>query len=145
MPANGTAVPEGTVTLLSTDLVGSSRLNQELGDEASAAIEREIKALTLKQIAKHDGIVIKDTGDGLMVAFRSARRAIVCAQELQREISHRNRTQSGRAVRLRVGLHTGEVLSENGDLKGETVIVTKRIEEVAPPGGIYASTKVILN
>jgi len=142
MPANGTAVPEGTVTLLSTDLVGSSRLNQELGDEASAAIEREIKALTLKQIAKHDGIVIKDTGDGLMVAFRSARRAIVCARELQREISHRNRTQSVQAVRLRIGLHTGEVLSENSDLKGETVIVTKRIEEVAPPGGIYASETV---
>lgn len=142
MSTDVATIPEGTVTLLSTDLVGSTLLNQALGDETSAAIEREIKALALNQVTKQDGIVIKDTGDGLMAAFRSARRAIVCAQEIQREVSYRNKMQPEQAVRLRVGLHTGEVLSENGDLKGETVILAKRIEEVAPAGRIYASETV---
>lgn len=135
-------IPEGTVTLLSTDLVGSTLLNQALGGEASATIEREIKTLALEQMAKHGGTVIKDTGDGLMVAFRSARRAVACARDFQCAIAQRNRDQPDRAVRLRIGLHTGEVLAENGDLRGETVIVTKRIEEATPPSGIFASETV---
>ena len=72
MSTDGTSIPEGTVTLLSTDLVGSTRLNQALGDEVSATIEREVKKMALGQMGKHRGIVIKDTGDGLMAAFRSA-------------------------------------------------------------------------
>ena len=71
-------LPEGTVTVLSTDLVGSTALNQRLGDEAATSIEREIEELALLQIEKQRGIVVKETGDGLMVAFGSAKRA-VCA------------------------------------------------------------------
>jgi class 3 adenylate cyclase len=67
-------IPEGTVTLLSTDLVGSTLLNQALGDESSQTIEREIKTLALEQMGKHGSTVIKDTGDGLMVGFPYAQR-----------------------------------------------------------------------
>ena len=52
MSTDGTKIPEGTVTLLSTDLVGSTRLNQALGDEASATLEREIKKLALEALAR---------------------------------------------------------------------------------------------
>ena len=65
MPTDVMTIPEGTVTLLSTDLVGYTLLNQALGDEASATIEREIKTLALEQMAMHGGTVIKETGDGL--------------------------------------------------------------------------------
>jgi len=142
MSANGNAILEGTITLLSTDIAGSTLLNQALGDDVSATIERKIKTRVLEQISKHGGTVIKDTGDGLMVAFRSARRAVSCAQELQRAIARDNQTWPEADIQLRIGLHTGEVLSENGDLRGETVIVTKRTEEVAPPGGIFVSETV---
>ena len=74
MPSETVALPEGTVTVLSTDLVGSTLLNQRLGDEAATVVERELAALAQEQVDKQRGVVIKDTGDGLMVAFQSARR-----------------------------------------------------------------------
>jgi len=123
-------------------MVGSTLLNQTLGDEVASAIERKVADLALEQVAKHDGVVVKDTGDGLMAAFRSARRAVTCSQELQRKMAQRNWDQSGGATQLRIGLHTGEIIAENGDLQGETVIITKRIEETAPPSSIYASETV---
>src|SRR3990172_7509144 len=135
-------LPEGTVTVLSTDLVGSTLLNQRLGDQAATAVERELAALAQEQVDKQRGVVVKDTGDGLMVAFQSARRAVACAQEIQRAIARRNRSRPDSAVRLRVGLHTGEVLNEDGGLHGETLIIAKRIESVAPAGGIFASDTV---
>jgi class 3 adenylate cyclase len=110
------SIPEGTVTILSTDLVGSTALNQRLADRDAAAIEREVEALAIEQVGKQNGIVFKDTGDGLMVAFQSARRAVACAQEIQRALARRNRSQAERAAELRIGLHTGEVLAEDGGI-----------------------------
>jgi class 3 adenylate cyclase/tetratricopeptide (TPR) repeat protein len=136
------SLPEGTVTVLSIDLVGSTALNQRLGDEAATAVERAVAALAQEQVEKQRGIVVKDTGDGLMVAFQSARRAVACAQEIQRAVARRNRNEAGSAVQLRVGLHTGEVLNEDGGLHGETLILAKRIEEVAVPGTIFVSDTV---
>ncbi len=135
-------LPEGTVTVLSTDLVGSTALNQRLGDEAATSIEREVETLALEHVERQRGVVVKHTGDGLMVAFQSARRAVACAQEIQRAVARRNRMQIDDEVELRIGLHTGEVISEDGDLHGETMILAKRIEEVAPPRGIFASDTV---
>ncbi len=138
MSADGPALPEGTVTVLFTDLVGSTQLNQRLGDSAATALEREVETCVLERVAKHRGVVVKDMGDGLMAAFQSARRAVSCAQEIQRAMARRNReTRVG--VRMRIGLHTGEVLEENGGLHGETVIIAKRIEALAPPGATFAS------
>ncbi len=142
MSAEATSLPEGTVTVLSTDLVGSTALNQRLGDVAATAIERELIALAHEQVAKQRGVLVKDTGDGLMVAFQSARRAVACAQELQRAIARRNRSEPDHPVQLRVGLHTGEVLSEDGGMHGETLIIAKRIESATPSGAIFASDTV---
>lgn len=135
-------LPEGTVTVLSTDLVGSTQLNQRLGDEAASALEREIARRVLDQVGRHRGVLIKDTGDGLMAAFQSARRAVACAQEIQRALARVHEEQSNGPLQMRIGLHTGEVLEEDGTFKGETVIIAKRIETVAPPGGIFASETV---
>src|SRR6187397_1122744 len=142
MSPEGIALPEGTVTVLSTDLVNSTVLNQRLGDAAATAVLRELAGLAQEQVDKQRGVVITDTGDGLMVAFQSARRAVVCAQEIQRAIARRNRNRPDVAVKLRIGLHTGEVLTEDGGLHGETLIIAKRIETVAPGGGIFASDTV---
>jgi class 3 adenylate cyclase/tetratricopeptide (TPR) repeat protein len=137
--SEGQALPEGTVTVLFTDLVGSTQLNQTLGDEVAGAVEREIEAMALERVEKQRGVVVKDTGDGLMVAFQSARRAVACAQEIQRAVARRNREARDQPVRMRIGLHTGEVVDDHGGMSGETVIVAKRIEGLAPPGGIFAS------
>jgi class 3 adenylate cyclase len=94
LSADAPALPEGTVTVLSTDLVGSTALNQRLGDKAATAVERELAGLALAQVEKQRGVVVKDTGDGLMVAFQSARRAVLvgasdrfsCADERELEL-----------------------------------------------------------
>jgi predicted ATPase/class 3 adenylate cyclase len=136
------SLPEGTVTVLSTDLVGSTLLNQRLGDEAATALEREIAELANAQIEKQRGVMITYSGDGLMVAFQSARRAVACAQDIQRGIARLNRSRPQIDLKLRVGLHTGEVVNDDGGLHGETLIIAKRIESVAPGATIYASDTV---
>jgi predicted ATPase/class 3 adenylate cyclase len=135
-------LPEGTVTLLSTDLVGSTLINQRLGDEAATSLEREIADLAQTQVEKQRGVVITSAGDGLMVAFQSARRAVACAQEIQRGIARLNRGLPEITLKLRVGLHTGEVVNDDGGLHGETLIIAKRIESVAPGATIFASDTV---
>jgi class 3 adenylate cyclase len=136
------SLPEGTVTMLFTDLVASTQLNQSLGDDASNAVRQEIEQVAMASIERHGGVVVKGLGDGLMVAFQSARRAVACARDVQSGLRERNREQPSRQAVMRIGLHTGEVIEDSGDLHGETVIIAKRIEGLAPPGGILASGTV---
>ena len=142
MSSPGHDLPEGTVTVLFTDLVGSTLLNQQLGDVAAGALESRIERKVLDEVERHRGVVLKDTGDGLMAAFQSARRAVSCAQDIQRALARIQEVQAKGLVQMRIGLHTGEVVEEDGNLKGETVIIAKRIEGLAPSGGIFASETV---
>jgi class 3 adenylate cyclase/tetratricopeptide (TPR) repeat protein len=135
-------IPEGTVTVLFTDLVESTRLNQALGDDAARGIGRQVEEMARQAVASNRGALIKEMGDGLMAAFSSARRAIAAAREMQVQLRQLHRSGLDAAVQMRIGLHTGEVIDEDGDLHGETVIIAKRIEGLAPPGGILASETV---
>ena len=142
MSPESVSLPEGTVTVLSTDLVGSTLLNQRLGDKAATTLEREIADLANAHVEKQRGVMVTYSGDGLMVAFQSARRAVACAQEIQRGIARLNRSRPELGLKLRVGLHTGEVVNDDGGLHGETLIIAKRIESVAPGATIFASDTV---
>jgi class 3 adenylate cyclase/tetratricopeptide (TPR) repeat protein len=135
-------IPEGTVTVLFTDLVESTQLNQALGDDAARQIGRQIDELARQAVASNRGALVKEMGDGLMAAFSSARRAIAAAREMQVQMRQLHRDGLAAMVQMRIGLHTGEVIDEDGDLHGETVIIAKRIEGLAPPGGILASETV---
>ena len=139
---NDAEIPEGTVTVLFTDLVESTRLNQTLGDEAARDVGRTVESMARRIVADHRGVLIKEMGDGLMAAFASARRAVAASQEIQVEMARLRRDGLDDSVAMRIGLHTGEVLSEDGDIHGETVIIAKRIEGLAPAGGILASDTV---
>ncbi|MCH7787829.1 MAG: AAA family ATPase, partial [Acidobacteria bacterium] len=135
-------IPEGTVTVLFTDLVESTRLNQNLGDDEARQVGRQVEEVTRRLVEANRGVLIKEMGDGLMAAFASARRAVTASREIQIEMRRLQRNGLGVAVEMRIGLHTGEVLSEDGDIHGETVIIAKRIEGLAAPGGILASETV---
>ncbi|MCZ6545819.1 MAG: adenylate/guanylate cyclase domain-containing protein, partial [Chloroflexi bacterium] len=135
-------MPEGTVTVLFTDTVGSTALNQRLGDDAANALRQAIVGLCREQLERHQGIEVKGMGDGLMLAFQSARRAVRCARDIQRAVSDRNREHPGELVELRIGLHTGEVIHDEEDLFGETVVIASRLEQAAQPGTILASRSV---
>jgi len=135
-------IPEGTVTVLFTDLVDSTRLNQSLGDDAARELGSQVEQMARGVVAENRGVLIKEMGDGLMAAFASARRAVAAAQDIQVGMGRFRRGGLDDAVQMRIGLHTGEVISDEGDIHGETVIIAKRIEGLAPPGGILASETV---
>ncbi len=139
-------LPEGTVTILFTDVEGSTDLTTSLGDEPAREVLRACDELVRQQVARHRGQEVKGTGDGLMVAFTSARRAVACAVDIQRAIAGRNRRENEQAVHVRIGLNTGEVIREEEDLFGATVIAAARIANHANAGEILVSegVKVVL-
>src|SRR3954447_12254175 len=125
---------EGFVTILFTDLVGSTALFDRRGDEAADAIRREHFAVLRAAVAAHGGREVKSTGDGLMVAFTSAVAAVRCAVDMQRAT-----TGSDGCPPIRVGLDAGEPLPDGDDLYGTPVIVASRLCESASGGEILAS------
>ena len=137
-----TTMTTTTVTLLFTDLVGSTRLLDRLGDEAAGRLRRNHFAQLRQEIAAAGGEEVKSLGDGLMVAFRSAHAALVCAVAMQRAVAAGNR--SGHPLQIRVGLHCGEPHREEQDFFGTAVVVARRLCDTARGGEILASEVVAL-
>jgi class 3 adenylate cyclase/tetratricopeptide (TPR) repeat protein len=133
-------LPEGTVTVLFTDVEGSTDLTTRRGDEAAQEILRAQRELVRQQVERHSGHEVKSLGDGFMVAFASARRAVACAVGIQRALAEHNRRQPpDQQVRVRIGLNTGEVIQEEADLFGEAVNAAARIAAKAKGGQILVS------
>jgi class 3 adenylate cyclase/tetratricopeptide (TPR) repeat protein len=136
-------LPEGTVTVLFTDVEGSTDLTTRRGDEAAQEILRAQRELVRQQVEEHSGHEVKSLGDGFMVAFASARRAVACAVGIQRAVEEHNRRQPvDQQVRVRIGLNTGEVIQEEADLFGEAVNAAARIAAKAKGGQVLASEAV---
>src|SRR5262249_28188111 len=100
--------PEGTLTIVFTDIAGSSELAERLGDLRWLEVLAAHDALLRREAAARDGYVVKAQGDGLMLAFTSARAAIDFAVAVQRGLAARNADVPGEELRVRIGLHTGE-------------------------------------
>src|SRR5712692_7136940 len=140
-------LPEGTVTVLFTDVEGSTDLRTSRGDETAHALLQRQGEFVRAQIGEHGGHEVKTMGDGFMVAFASARAAVDCAVGIQRCLDEDNRSHAMEDyVRVRVGLHTGEVIRQDGDLFGEAVNAAARIMAKATGGQILVSetVKVVL-
>jgi len=136
-------LPEGTVTVLFTDVEGSTELATRRGDEAAQEILRAQRELVRQQVEEHSGHEVKSLGDGFMVAFGSARRAVACAVGIQRALEEHNRGQPlDQQVRVRIGLNTGEVIQEEADLFGEAVNAAARIAAKTKGGQILLSEAV---
>jgi class 3 adenylate cyclase/DNA-binding CsgD family transcriptional regulator/tetratricopeptide (TPR) repeat protein len=135
-------LPQGTVTVLFTDVEGSTQLSMRRGDEAAQQILRGQRELVRKQIEEHSGYEVKTMGDGFMVAFASARRAVTCATEIQRALEEHNRRHPDQQLQVRLGLNTGEVIQEEADLFGAAVSAAARIAAKARGGQILVSEAV---
>jgi class 3 adenylate cyclase/tetratricopeptide (TPR) repeat protein len=136
-------IPEGTVTVLFTDVEGFTDLTTRRGDEAAQGILRAQRELVRQQVERHSGHEVKSLGDGFMVAFASARRAVACAAGIQRALEKHNRRQPpDQQVQVRIGLNTGEVIQEEADLFGEAVNAAARIAAKAKGGQILVSETV---
>ena len=136
------AAPDGTVTMLFTDIEGSTMLNERLGDVRWLELLRIHHEIVREQVLEHGGYEVKSQGDGFMIAFPSARRAVQCALAIQREIDTRLGDHPDGPLRLRIGLHTGEAIREEADFYGKNVVLAARIADKAHGDEILASSVV---
>jgi class 3 adenylate cyclase len=133
------AAPDGTVTLMFSDMEGFTEMTESLGDLRAREVIREHNAIVRKQLQAHGGYEVELQGDGFLLAFGSARQALQCAIAIQRAFAARNR-DAEKPIRVRIGLHTGEALKDAEKFFGRTVILAARIAAQAEGGEILASS-----
>ncbi len=127
--------------ILAADVVGYSRLASADEDRTLARLRALRSDLIDPTIAVHHGRVVKRTGDGALVEFRSVVDAVRCAIEVQNGMVERNAgLPLERRIEFRVGIHLGDVVEESdGDLMGDGINIASRLEGVAAPGAICLS------
>jgi adenylate cyclase len=127
--------------ILAADVVGYSRLAGADEDRTLARLRTLRSDLIDPTIAVYNGRIVKRTGDGLLVEFRSVVDAVRCAIEVQNAMVERNAgVPTERRIDFRVGIHLGDVVEESdGDLMGDGVNIAARLEGVAKPGAICLS------
>ena len=142
-PEMGAAEPAAAaVTLLVTDLVPSTEPRSELGDDEAGQLWRAHFGLLRNVTAGHGGQEVKSLGDGLMVAFPSVVNALNCAVGIQQAVYRRNARQHDDRLQVRVGLHVGQPIRDEGDYFGTPVVIAKRLCDQANGGQILASELV---
>ena len=134
------AAPDGTVSILFSDIENSTVMTERLGDLRAQEVLHHHNDLVRKQVAEHKGFEVKSMGDGFMVAFSSARQALLCAIGIERAVSDYSIQHPSQPIRVRIGLHTGEAISEGGDFFGKSVIMAARIASQAHAGEILVSS-----
>ena len=124
--------------ILAADVVGYSALMERAEEATYAEFERLKREVIEPSLSRHDGRLIKTTGDGALAEFASPSAAVRCATEIQERIA------SGQSsLKLRIGVNLGEVIvGADGDLFGDGINIAVRLEGVADPGGILISEKV---
>ncbi len=128
-------------TILLTDLVGSTRLANSVGPVRADQLREEHFELLRDAIVSSGGREVKNTGDGLMVAFSSASAAVQCAVAMQQLFERRYR-QAEQRLHLRIGLGAGESTVRDGDYFGMPSIEAARLCAQAPTDGILVSSWV---
>src|SRR5580700_3689059 len=127
--------------ILAADIVGYSRLAGADEDRILARLRALRSDLIDPTIAAHHGRIVKRTGDGIIIEFRSVVDAVRCAIEVQNGLVDRNAgVQPERRIEFRVGVHLGDVVEEaDGDLMGDGVNIAARLEGICEPGAISRS------
>jgi class 3 adenylate cyclase len=142
--------PDGTVTIMFSDIEDSTVLTERLGDQAWLELLRQHNAIIRKQLRAYDGFEVKTIGDAFMVAFRSAKKGLDCAIAIQRafdgDLTPSPSPSSGEGgterVRVRIGLHAGEAIKDGDDFYGKNVILASRVAGKAAGGEILVSSLV---
>src|SRR6516165_8806057 len=129
------------VAILVADVVGYSRLAGADEERTLARLRGLRSDLIDPAIAAHRGRIVKRTGDGSIIEFRSVVDAVRCAIEVQTGLIERNAgVPPEKRIEFRVGIHVGDVVEESdGDLMGDGVNIAARLEGVAKPGAICLS------
>src|SRR5947209_8978185 len=129
--------------ILAADVVGYSRLVS--ADEAGALTRLALlrRSIIEPNVATHSGRLFKRMGDGFLVEFASAVQAATCAMEIQKQTeASESGLEDANKMRLRIGIHVGDVMVEGEDLLGDGVNIAARLEGIAEPGTVCISRQV---
>ncbi|MDQ2795820.1 MAG: adenylate/guanylate cyclase domain-containing protein, partial [Actinomycetota bacterium] len=137
------AAPDGTVTILFSDIEDSTLLTERLGDAGWMRLLDAHDRLVRDQVSGHDGHVVKTQGDGFMVVFREPIDAVRAAIGIQSDLrSGGGRRLRRTPIRVRIGIHVGPVVSRDGDYFGRNVALCARIAAHAAGEETLASSDV---
>jgi class 3 adenylate cyclase len=134
--------PDGTVTILFSDIAGYTPMTERLGDLRAGELLATHNKIVRSQVATHGGYEVKAQGDGFMVAFAGAGRALRCAIAIQQAFAERNLATPDEHIDVHLGLHTGEAVRQGDDFLGRTVIMASRITAQAQAGEILVSSLI---
>ena len=132
-------LPEGIISLVFTDVEGSTAIVRALGDASARSVLRRHEAVLRTTLERSGGVEVERDGDGFMLAFTLATRAVAFAVALHRAIADEFRPGSEQQLKVRVGIDTGEVLAEDHGYFGTTVIRASRIAGLAEGGRTLVS------
>jgi len=126
--------------ILAADVAGYSRLMGTDEEGTLARLNAHRREFLEPTIAEHRGRIVKRTGDGILIEFGSAVDAARCAVEIQHGMMERNApVPHDQRIELRIGIHIGDIIIEEGDIFGDGVNIAARLEGIAQPGGICIS------
>jgi len=127
--------------IMFTDIAGFTALSQK-DEPAAMRLLQDQERLVRGLLEVHQGRLVKTIGDGLLIEFANALDAVTCAMDLQRHIHERNAKEVPPELRVRIGIHLGDVEGVGTDILGDAVNVASRIEPLAEPGGVCVSAPV---
>jgi len=128
------------ITVMFTDLKGSTALADKQGDIVSRLLVKHYQDIIIPAIKQHHGVFIKSIGDGTLSYFENAQDALRAAAQLQRGIDEYIMANSPKTpILARAGMHTGRCIIEKNDIFGDVVNTASRFESTADPGGIALS------
>jgi adenylate cyclase len=126
--------------ILAGDVAGYSRLMGADEEGTLSRLNAHRREFLEPKIADYRGRIVKRTGDGVLIEFASAVDATRCAVEIQRGMIERNvPVPQDKRIELRIGIHVGDIIIEDGDIFGDGVNIAARLEGIAQPGGICIS------
>ncbi len=137
-----TAKNDGPITVLFTDIVGSTKITQELGDEGAQKIVRAHNAIVRVALKDHGGTEVKHTGDGIMARFSHAAQSVEASLIMLKGVIAHNKEFPALPLHMRIGINAGEPIVEDNDLFGSTVQMAARVCDAAETDGILVTNIV---
>jgi len=129
----------GPVTVLFTDIAGSTAMTQNLGDEGAQKVVRAHNRIVRNALTKYGGKEIKHTGDGIMASFSTTSNSVEGSIQIQKDTKTYTAENPDFPLHIKIGINAGEPISEDNDLFGSTVQMSARIVDKAQAGQIFVS------
>jgi adenylate cyclase len=132
----------GTITIVFSDIESSTQRATSMGDSAWMKVLSAHNSIIKRHVDQWQGTIVKNQGDGFMLTFGGARRALRAMIGVQQDLRQFAEENPDQGVRVRVGVHTGEVIAEEGDIFGKHVMLAARVGGLAEGGHILVSSLV---